>query len=96
MLAKDGSATKVFAEPGSQGDPFTVSDVDTMLAFINAEVKAPESVALISRLGCPHCPHCQRAKALLIDCKIRFDEIVVGQNIDQVALCGLSGSPCAP
>jgi glutaredoxin-like protein len=93
MLVKDGVVAKMFVEPDLPGDPFTVSDADTMLAFINAEAKAPEPVAVISRVGCPHC---QRAKDLLIGQDIRFNEIVVGQDIDQAALRGLSGSTSVP
>lgn len=93
MLVKDGVVAKMFVEPDMPGDPFTVSDADTMLAFINADAKAPEPVAVISRVGCPHC---QRAKDLLTGQKIRFNEIVVGEDIDQAALRGLSGSTSVP
>jgi len=62
----------MLVELGSPVDPFAVSDADTMLAFINAEAKAPEPVALISRVGCPHY---QGAKDFLIDRKIRFNSM---------------------
>jgi len=93
MLVKDGIVAKMFIEPDLPGDPFTVSDADTMLSYINASAKAPEPVAVISRAGCPHC---QRAKDLLIAHKIRFNEIKVGEDIDQSALRGLSGSTTVP
>jgi glutaredoxin-like protein len=66
---------------------------EELAPVFNAEAKAPEPVAVISRVGCPHC---QRAKDLLIERKIRFNEIVVGQDIDQAALRGLSGSTSVP
>jgi glutaredoxin-like protein len=93
MLVKDGVVAKMFVEPDLPGDPFTVSDADTMLAFVNEAAKAPEPVAVISRVGCPHC---QRAKDLLIGQNIGFNEIVVGKDIDQAALRGLSGSTSVP
>ncbi|MEJ6592424.1 MAG: glutathione peroxidase [SAR86 cluster bacterium] len=93
MLVKNGVVDKMFVEPDLPGDPFTVSDADTMLAYINASAKAPEPVAVISRIGCPHC---QRAKDLLTAQQIRFNEIVVGRDIDQVAMRGLTGSMSVP
>ena len=93
MLVKNGVVDKMFIEPDLPGDPFTVSDADTMLAYINASAKAPEPVAVISRTGCPHC---QRAKDLLTARQIRFNEIVVGRDIDQVAMRGLTGSMSVP
>lgn len=93
MLVKNGIVEKMFVEPDVPGDPFTVADADTMLAYINANAKAPEPVAVISRAGCPHC---QRAKALLSERQIRFNEIVVGRDIDQVAMRGLTGSTSVP
>ena len=41
MLVKDGAVTKVFVEPGIEdsagGDPFEVSDADTMLSYLRGE-----------------------------------------------------------
>lgn len=93
MLVKDGVVDKMFVEPDLPGDPFTVSDADTMLAYINADAKAPVPVAVISRTGCPHC---QRAKDLLNSHKISFTEIIVGKDIAQAALRGLSGMTSVP
>jgi len=35
MLVKDGLIQKMFIEPEEPGDPFKVSDADTMLKHIN-------------------------------------------------------------
>ena len=35
MLVKDGVVQKMFIEPEKPGDPFEVSDADTMLAYVN-------------------------------------------------------------
>ena len=35
MLVKDGTVDKMFVEPEKPGDPFEVSDADTMLNYIN-------------------------------------------------------------
>ena len=34
MLVKDGTIEKMFIEPDVPGDPFEVSDADTMLAYL--------------------------------------------------------------
>jgi peroxiredoxin len=64
MLVRDGVIEKMFIEPEKDGDPFEVSDADTMLAHVAPNAKAPEPVAIISR---PGCPHCARAKVLRED-----------------------------
>jgi len=41
MLVKNGIVEKMFIEPDVDGDPFEVSDADTMLNHIAGEGKAP-------------------------------------------------------
>ncbi|MFM7576213.1 MAG: peroxiredoxin, partial [Microcystaceae cyanobacterium] len=41
MLVKDGTVVKMFIEPEVPGDPFEVSDAETMLKYINPEAKLP-------------------------------------------------------
>lgn len=77
MLVKDGLITKVFAEPDVAGDPFEVSDADTMLHHINPHAKEPDFVTVFTREGCPHCI---RAKEILQDRGIPFEEIKTGQG----------------
>ena len=62
MLVKDGVVEKMFIEPEKAGDPFEVSDADTMLAYINPGAKKPDQVAIFTREGCAFCA---RAKTLL-------------------------------
>ena len=52
MLVKDGVIEKMFIEPQKPGDPFEVSDADTMLAYINPKAKKPDQVAILTREGC--------------------------------------------
>ena len=44
MLVEDGEITKMFVEPGfcdnAAGDPFEVSDAETMLAFVESRAQA--------------------------------------------------------
>jgi len=46
MLVKDGVVDKMFIEPDLPGDPFEVSDADTMLAYLAPEASAPEAVSI--------------------------------------------------
>lgn len=62
MLVKDGVVQKMFIEPQKPGDPFEVSDADTMLAYVNPKAKLPDQVAILTREGCQYCA---KAKALL-------------------------------
>ena len=64
MLVKDGVVQKMFVEPQKPGDPFEVSDADTMLAYVNPNAKKPDQVAIFTREGCQFCA---KAKALLTE-----------------------------
>jgi glutaredoxin-like protein len=93
MLVRDGVIEKMFVEPEVEGDPFEVSDAETMLRHINKDVEIPECVAIITRDGCPHC---LRAKEILRSRQLGFNEIVLGKDIEQAALRGLTGSTTVP
>ena len=51
------------------GDPFEVSDADTMLAYINPEAKKPDQVAILTRDGCSFCA---KAKRALTEARVRL------------------------
>jgi glutaredoxin-like protein len=93
MLVRDGVVEKMFIEPEVEGDPFGQSDADTMLAYLNPEATLPESIAVVSRAGCPHCA---RAKAILDSRDLPYEEIQIGTDISQHSLRGLAGSGSVP
>lgn len=93
MLVKDGVIEKMFIEPNVPGDPFEVSDADTMLNYINPNAKAPAAVALFTK---PGCPFCAKAKATLHDNNIAFEEIVLGTDATSVSLKAVSGESTVP
>lgn len=93
MLVKDGVIDKMFIEPQKPGDPFEVSDADTMLNYINADAKAPAAVSIITK---PGCPFCAKAKALLNEKGLSYEEIVLGQDASLVSLRAISGSDTVP
>lgn len=74
MLVRDGVIAKMFIEPQKPGDPFEVSDADTMLAYINPNARKPDQVAILSKEGCPFCI---KAKALLSDAGYEYVEIML-------------------
>jgi len=95
MLVKDGVIEKMFIEPDVPGDPFEVSDADTMLNYINENAKAPEAVALFTK---PGCPFCLKAKKALTDNGIAFEEIVLGKgkNATSIGLKAVTGASTVP
>lgn len=93
MLVRNGVVEKMFVEPNKPGDPFEVSDADTMLDYLNPEAKKPSSVAVITK---PGCPYCIKAKALLHANKIAFEEIVLGKDATSVSVKAISGNTTVP
>jgi glutaredoxin-like protein len=93
MLVKDGVIQKMFIEPEKEGDPFEVSDADTMLHYINPDARAPEPVVMFSK---PGCPHCARAKATLKANGVPFTDIPQDQKINTSVLRAVSGEMTWP
>jgi glutaredoxin-like protein len=93
MLVKDGIVQKMFVEPNKEGDPFEVSDADTMLAYVAPREKAPEPVVIFAKAGCPHCA---RAKSLLEKNGVVYEEVTLGKGITSSTLRAVSGKGTAP
>lgn len=94
MLVKDGVIEKMFIEPDEPGDPFKVSDADTMLNYINPQASPPPRVTFF---GKPGCPHCARARKMLKDKGYRFEEIELGSHgISYSSLQAVSGRGTTP
>ena len=93
MLVKDGVVEKMFIEPEVEGDPFEVSDADTMLKHINPKAKAPGTASVFSRHGCPYCA---RARSLLESKGIAYEEIVLGKDITSRSLVAVTGQSTTP
>lgn len=93
MLVKDGLIEKMFIEPNVPGDPFEVSDADTMLSYINAEAVKPKVVSLFTKVGCPFCA---KAKQLLTEHGLEYEEIVLGKDITNRSLRAVTGAITVP
>ncbi len=93
MLVRNGIIEKMFIEPEKDGDPFEVSDADTMLDYLSPNKKRPKSIALFTK---PGCPHCAESKALLNSRGYKFEEIVLGKDATTVSLFSITGRNTVP
>jgi len=93
MLVRDGIIEKRFIEAEVDGDPFEVSDADTMIDYINPSANKPESISIISR---PGCPYCARAKAMMDERAMVYEEIVVGHGTTLRSVRAISGRDTVP
>ena len=89
MLVRDGVVEKMFIEPQKPGDPFEVSDADTMLSYLAPSEAKPLDVTVFSRGGCPHCA---RAKTLLRDAGIEFEALELNNEFSDRTLRAVSGA----
>src|SRR5690606_10732387 len=93
MLVKDGVIEKMFIEPEKPGDPYGVSDADTMLEYLAPNAPKPLDVAVFSRKGCPHCA---RAKGLLRDAGIAFEALELNRQYTDRGLRAVADATSFP
>lgn len=93
MLVKDGVIQKMFIEPEREGDPFEVSDADTMLAHIAPHEKAPEPAVVFAK---PGCPHCARARDVLRKNGVVFEQVTLGKDTTFSTVRAVSGKGTVP
>jgi len=93
MLVTDGVIKKMFIEPEVEGDPFEVSDAETMLNYINPQAAKPKCVSLFTKVGCQFCA---RAKQALKERGIDYEEIVLGKDATLRSLRAATGATTVP
>ena len=93
MLVRNRTIEKMFIEPREPGDPFEVSDADTMLDYINPNARKPDQVAILTREGCSFCA---KAKQRLSDAGFDFAEIPLGHAIRTKAVGAIAGAGTVP
>jgi glutaredoxin-like protein len=93
MLVRDGVVEKMFVEPQKPGDPFEVSDADTMLAYVAPKAKKPDQVAILTREGCGYCT---RAKKLLKDLGYDYAEIPLAHKNRSRIVGAITGAGTVP
>lgn len=93
MLVKNGVIEKMFIEENVPGDPFTVSDADTMLNYINPKAKKPDVISLFTKKDCPHCA---AAKQLLNEHGLNYEVIELNKTITEKSLATITGASTVP
>lgn len=93
MLVKNGVIEKMFIEPQKPGDPFEVSDADTMLEYINPTASKPQAISLFTK---PDCPFCVAAKEMLTNAGYSFEEIQLGKDASLTSLKAMTGKETVP
>ncbi|MBX9258470.1 redoxin family protein [Desmonostoc muscorum CCALA 125] len=93
MLVRDGVINQMFIEPDEPGDPFKVSDAETMLRYLNPQAAKPELVSLFAKVGCPFCA---RAKTMLKEHGMDYEEITLGKDITTRSLRAVTGATTVP
>ena len=93
MLVKDGVIQKMFIEPEKPGDPFEVSDADTMLNHINPKAKKPDQVAILTREGCGYCA---KAKQLLKELGYAYSEVKLDHSARSRVVGAITGRGTVP
>lgn len=92
-LVRDGVVEKLFIEPQKPGDPFEVSDADTMLKYVAPAAKKPPQVAILTREGCGYCA---RAKQLLKDLGYDYAELSLGHRNRSRIVGAITGAGTVP
>jgi len=93
MLVRDGVVQKMFIEPEQPGDPFEVSDADTLLAYVNPHARKPDQVAIFTREGCQFCA---KAKSLLADLGYDYAEIPLPHTTRSRIVGAVTGEKTVP
>jgi len=93
MLVRDSVIEKMFIEPLEPGDPYGVSDADTMLSYVAPQAAKPLDVSVFSRAGCPHCA---RAKSLLREAGIPFEALELNQQYSDRSLRAIAADSSLP
>lgn len=93
MLVKNGVVEKMFIEPNEPGDPFKVSDADTMIKYLKPDWQAKPSVSLFTK---PGCPYCDKARKLLEEKGLAYEEIVLGRDATTTSIRAITGKTSVP
>jgi glutaredoxin-like protein len=93
MLVQDAVVQKMFIEPQKPGDPFEVSDAETMLAYVNPKAKTPDQVAIFTREGCQSCA---KAKTLLTELGYDYAEVPLPHTTRSRIVGAVAGAKTVP
>ncbi|MFT7561002.1 MAG: glutaredoxin-like protein [Flavobacteriales bacterium] len=94
MLVNNGTIEKLFVEEDEPGDPFRVSDADTMLNYLAPSIELAPTISLLTK---PGCSHCTRAKAALDSKGLSYEVIELGRSgVSYDSLTAITGQGTTP
>ncbi|WP_084196853.1 glutathione peroxidase [Solimonas soli] len=93
MLVRDGVVERLFAERDADGDPYEVSDADTMLGCLAPQAPRPPRIVVFAKPGCPYCAAARRA---LDGAGLRYENIELPDAKRARVLGALGVRPTAP
>ena len=93
MLVRNGVIEKTFIEPNVPGDPFEVSDADTMLNYLNPQAQKPDQIAILTREGCSFC---SQAKEDLTKAGLDYVELPLTHQARSRVLGAITGAGTVP
>lgn len=93
MLVRDGVIEKMFVEPEVTGDPFEVSDADTMLEYLAPGAAKVPDISLFTSKGCGYC---EKARTMLDERKLPYEEIEIGNGITRSSIRAITGADSTP
>ena len=93
MLVRDKRIEKMFLEPQKPGDPFEVSDADTMLDYLAPGTKRPDQIAILTREGCPFCA---KAKEMLDEAGLEYAEVPLPHTVRSKVLGAIAKAGTVP
>lgn len=88
MVINDGVVEQTFIESQVEGDPYGVSDADTVLRWLSPETVIKD-VVMVTK---PGCSHCATARTLLSEAGLTWEEITASPRRLR-ALSGRSSTP---
>ncbi len=93
MIVDNGRIEAMFVEADEAGDPFKVSDADTMWKYLRPDYERAGSAFMLARHGCSHCA---RAKALLVSSNIPYEAMYLGEGLTMQGVKAASGAVTVP
>ncbi len=89
MVVNDGIIEKMFVEPNKPGDPYEVSDADTVLKYVAPDAALPSEITIFTK---PGCSHCIRARNMLDEVGMAYANVPATPQI----LMAVSGERSTP
>lgn len=93
MVVNDGVIEKMFIEPEEEGDPYGESSAEKMLQYLNPEAHLPASITIFTKHGCVYCA---RAKELLRQKNLPFEELTLNDQFTIKTVKAISNSTKLP